>query len=200
MAETDSRTSPLRDVIVTEQRGKPGAEPGVTLCERRDLAIVQLRVRGQTLCALPGKPGLQLPAEVGAATECDGLVALWTGPGCWLLVASGRDGEAWERELGEALAGQGAALNDLSHGRCVIRIAGSAARDVLAAGCALDTDACAFHAGSCRATNLGPFAVVIHALGSADGFDVYLMRSFAQSAWEWLLEAAAEYGCRVEPV
>lgn len=180
-----------------EQRGEPAAEPGVTLGERRNLAIVQLRVRDHTLGVLPGGSDLSLPTEAGTATESDGLVALWTGPGCWLLVAPGRDGEAWERELGEALAGQSCALNDLSHGRCVIRIAGPAVRDVLAAGCAVDTEACAFRAGSCRATNLGPFAVVVHALTSADGFDIYLMRSFAQSAWEWLLEAAAEYGCRV---
>jgi sarcosine oxidase subunit gamma len=34
---------------------------------------------------------------------------------------------------------------------------------------------------------------------SADSFDLYVYRGFALSFWEWLTEAAAETGYRVDP-
>ena len=45
--------------------------------------------------------------------------------------------------------------------------------------------------------------VILRRLGTdnlgADSFDLYVYRGFALSFWDWLTEAAAETGYRVEP-
>ena len=51
-------------------------------------------------------------------------------------------------------------------------------------------------------TVLGPFQVVLVAqdMGAGEaGLDVVLNRSYARSGWEWLVRAALEFGCEVEP-
>ena len=87
---------------------------------------------------------------------------------------------------------------DLSHGRTVVRIGGPAARDVLAKGCSIDLHPRCFLAGDCVQTSLAGIGLLIHAVTDDPVYDLYLPRGFALSAWEWLSDAAAEFGCRIE--
>ncbi len=160
--------------------------PGITIAERRPLAMVQVAGRGEEGAALRA----DIEAVLGVAPDTAANRAsmrgtttiLWVGPGRWLVVAPERDGSDLEARLRAGLATTQAAIPDLGNGRTVLRIAGPRARDP---------------AGSCAQGLLGHVGALIHAVDAAPTFDLYVARSYAQTAWEWLTESAAEYGYRV---
>ena len=125
-------------------------------------------------------------AEQAAAVCEDGSIEMLAiGPDRWLAV-SDRPPEAVRRAV--AAAGEAAACTDLTHARVVLRVAGPDARDRLSRGCPMDLDS--VEEGGAVATMLGPFEVVIRRDRGADVFEVYVSRSVARSAREWLQGSA----------
>jgi heterotetrameric sarcosine oxidase gamma subunit len=112
--------------------------------------------------------------------------ALPLGPGRWLAVhETPPDGATTVPELhgGPAIA------VDVSHGMTRLRLSGSSARQVLAAGIAIDLHPDAFPPSASAATAYRDVFVVLHATAE-ETFDVYVLRSFAASLWTWLADAA----------
>jgi heterotetrameric sarcosine oxidase gamma subunit len=175
--------------------------PGIMIAERRPLAMVQVAGRSDESAAL--RAGIEAALGVAPDTAANRTAArgttaiLWVGPRRWLVVASERDGSDLEARLRAGLAGTQAAITDLGNGRMVLRITGPRARDLLAKGSSIDFHGRAFPAGSCAQGLLGHVGALIHAVDAAPTFDLYVARSYAQTAWEWLTESAAEYGYRV---
>jgi heterotetrameric sarcosine oxidase gamma subunit len=164
------------------REGESGAAPGVTLTERRLARMVEVRSWGEeTVLA-----GIALP-RANRATVSGKITALWLGPHRYLLVGP---------DLHRRLEGSGVALADQSHARVVVRIAGLNSRDVLAKGTGIDL--ARFAANDVAATLLGHIAVALHAV-DAEAIDLYVPRSYALTLWEWLLDAAEEYGTRITP-
>ena len=104
------------------------------------------------------------------------------GPGAWLAVGALEPEAA--RDLIEGAGGDTVACTDLTHARVVFRVAGPGARENLARGCPLDLDS--IEPGGAAATMLGPFEAVIRRDRAAEAFDVFVTRSMARSAREWL--------------
>ena len=134
--------------------------------------------------------GLDGP-EARAVGRDGSIELLATGPRIWLAV-SDRGPDEVEAAVAAA-AGRAAACTDLTHARVVLRVAGEDARARLARGCPMDLGAVA--PGAAVATMLGPFEVVIRRdrgrnggsdRGGADAFDVFVSRSLARSARQWL--------------
>ncbi|MCK6451673.1 MAG: sarcosine oxidase subunit gamma [Alphaproteobacteria bacterium] len=173
--------------------GRNTAAPGVTLAERRGFHLMQVSAlpggEGALAAALKDRLGIALEARPNRAARGRDAVALWLGPQRWLVETKA----AFDLALP---AGQ-AAVVELDHARCVIRLSGPNARDVMAKGCLLDLHPRAFAAGACAQTNLFHSSALIHAVAD-DTFDVYVPRSFGQSFWEQLTDAAGEFGYRVE--
>jgi len=161
------------------------ADPHLTDPARTAPAIAHLRV--PMAGARAAAERLSLPGPLRSAQAADHR-ALWLGPDQWLLIGDG---------FSEALAVAGGFLTDVSHGRAAVRIGGPRARELLAKGCSLDLHARVFRPGHCAQTSIARTSVLLHALGPDDGFDLYCARSYAQSLWHWLTEAAAEFGYRV---
>jgi len=89
---------------------------------------------------------------------------------------------------------------DLSEGRTVMRLAGPRARDVLAKGCGLNLHPSVFAAGRCTQTSVTHIGCVLHHV-DATTWDFYVPRSYARHFWEWLTDAASEFGSEVlEPL
>jgi sarcosine oxidase subunit gamma len=176
------------------------AGPGVTLQERRPLAIFQVIALGGSEAAVRSGLATALgtaPADAaGRAARKDGTAILWVGPGRWLVVEAERAG----RDLGAILlraVADPAVVTDISQGRSVIRVSGPAARDLLAKGFPVDLHPRAFPVDACAQSLLGHVGAFVHAVDAVPSFDLYVARSYALTAWEWLVESAAEYGCRV---
>lgn len=188
MASQAIARSALDGILVAGTYGAADSGAGLTIAERRPLALVHVGVReGDTDTRAAVAP--TLPTTAGETAVTGEARAIWLAPDRWLLC--GADAE------GIRASAPGAAVNDVSSGRAVLRLSGPRVRDVLAADCPLDLHVSAFGPNRSAATLIGHFNVVIDCV-EADVFDVYVARGFAQDFWHWLTETAAEWGYRVE--
>ena len=178
--------------------GTPGAdaEVGVTLREQRPSSILQINAAPDGHAFESALSAWHLTASPTPGRACTGadLALLWIGPGQWLAISESRAASELVGSLRGALADTDATVTDLSHARTVVAVEGRAAREVLAKGCPVDVDVLA--ADDCVTSLLGHLTVTVHCR-DADAFSVYVFRSFGLALWEWLLDAAAEFGCRV---
>jgi sarcosine oxidase subunit gamma len=181
------------------------ADAGVQLTELPGRALIN--VRGDISdaafkVALKKAVGAEPPATAGTVSgRASGPGILWLGPNEWLVSGEPGSEQAMVETLGKALAGQFAAVTDVSEGRAVIRLEGKNARDVLSKGCPLDLHPKALGPGNCAQTILGRSDMLLHCFsagrGKAEAFHVYVGRSFAEYAWTWLEDAGREYGVQV---
>jgi len=199
MAEPVSpRQSALGDLLVPRRIGPESARPGVTLSERRGLAIWQIAAwRTAEVDALRARLAERLELELPAgpqAARAGGMLAFQVAPRRWWLVLPEDAGP-----LDPGLPAGRAALTDLSHARSVIRLGGSASRSIMAKLCRIDLHPRALPAGHIAQTPLGQVASLVHALDDGSSFDLYLPRSLARSGVESLIDAALEFGLEIGP-
>ena len=211
MAESFLRHSPLAHLGLAARATAPVAEgaaaPGVWMGERPFRGLVNLRgpVGDQAFDAAVKKAlGVGLPTEPNTTAAKGDLRAFWLGPDEWWVVTPG-DGPAMADKLRAALAGQKAAVTDVSESRTCIHVRGPRARDLLAKGCPLDLHPRVFAAGRCAQSHCAKAMITLHQLaddgesdeGGGPAYDVYVLNSFAEYLWLWLEDAAGEYGLGV---
>jgi heterotetrameric sarcosine oxidase gamma subunit len=175
-------------------------EAGVTVCERRGLAIVHLAGDDGDAAfrrAAEEWLGLGLPRAPNTAASSDAWTALWLGPGRWLLVAAARETDRAADELRGVLGPASAAVTNIGSGRTVLRIAGRNGADALAVGCPLDLHPRRFAPGQCAQSAVAGINVLIHKLDASLRFDVFVARTYAETFWDWLDDAAAGFGFQV---
>jgi len=140
--------------------------------------------------------GGRLPARADEVIDAAGLRLMRTGPEqIWII---GHDGGGLERQLLQAISSDLGAVTPLSHSRTRISIEGEAAGAVLMKGVPLDFHPDSFRIDQAALTGLHHTPVLIHRAG-VSRFEIYAMRSFAESVWEWLADAALEFGYEVVP-
>lgn len=88
---------------------------------------------------------------------------------------------------------------DLSSSRTRLYISGTAAADVLLKGIPVDLAPDAFAIGHVALTGVHHTPILLHR-AATDRFEIYAMRSFALTVFEWLTDAALEHGYRVRHV
>ena len=195
MPETKPRQSALASAYRPGRHGVHAGAAGLRIAERRGLRIVQLACfDADSAKQAEAASGLPLSAAANRSAGRGSETVLWAGPLRWFVVSEA-DADLASR-LG-ARVGVAAALTDLSHARTVLRLSGRRARKVLAKGCGVDFHARAFPVGSCAATGIGKISAHVHAVDESPGFDVMVYRGYGLAFWEWLTEAAAEYGYEV---
>jgi sarcosine oxidase subunit gamma len=193
-----SARSALDTVIKPGAFGRNTENPGVTLAERRGLSLAQVAgfAAGVVGASLRDALGIAVDAKPNRASGSPDALALWQGPERWLVVTAATRTPPAASLLSQALKPDQAAIVELDQARTVLRLSGRNARDVLAKGCLLDLHPSAFPAGACAQTALFHANVLIHAV-EASAFDLYVARSYGQSFWESVADAAGEFGCRV---
>lgn len=181
------------------------AEAGVAMGERPYRGLVNLRGPSGDKAfdsAVEKVLSVALPIEPNTTTGNGDLRVFWLGPDEWWVVTPG-DGPAMADKLRAALAGQKAAVTDVSESRTCIHIRGARARDLLSKGCPLDLHPRVFSAGRCAQSLCAKAMVTLHQVEDDDAkdggpaYDVYVLNSFAEYLWLWLEDAAREYGLRV---
>jgi len=158
--------------------------------------------------------GLRLPAAGRVSSDGERL-AVWLGPGWWLLDAPERDGAASGSGGAEAdgaasggleaqlvyrlrAAGRPVSAVDVSAGFAVLELTGPRAAAVLAHGCSIDLHPRVFGPGRAARTVLAKAQVVLAhtddaARGEAPTYRIWVRSSFARYLVAWLLDAATEY-------
>jgi len=190
VAETESlRRHALTAIYRPRHFGREPDAPAIALAVRPAVGILSLRGHARDapfLAAAERALGIALTTEIGAVAAAPGGQVFALSPSEWWLVSSG------------APVAELPALRtiDLSEGRTVMRLAGPRARDVLAKGCGLDLHPSAFAAGRCTQTPVAHIGCVLHQV-DATTWDFYVPRSYARHFWEWLTDAASEFGGEV---
>lgn len=173
---------------------------GVELSERQ--AGTQLAIRGNALDAdfsatVAKILGMELPVTPKTAQREGGKALLWLGPDEWLAVAAAEYDDTLGHRLAEALDDVHHAIVDVSHSRTVIGLDGPNARDVLMKGTNVDLHPRHFAPGNCIQAHLGRCHMLLHQIDDGPGYDIYIHRSFAVYAWNWLCDATRQYGLAV---
>lgn len=192
--------SPLARYVSASSKARCDGKVGVRLCERPLLGHLVLRgdpARRNLSSAVKRVLGVSLPRKPNTVSAANGVRVLWLGPDEWLIVTlPGREAEIIP-ELCDALARVFASVTDVSSAQTVIKIEGPNARDTLAKGCTLDLHPRAFAIGQCAQSHIAKAGAIVHQLDGTPSFDLFVRRSFADYLWNWLTDAAVEYGLAV---
>ena len=184
------RLSPFGPGLTPGRDGAAGGTP-VILSERR-VDIVQVMGTEATVRDIAG---LALP-KPGRAEIAGNAMAVWIQPSSWLVIRPRGTEGSLARTLADA-SGGAVAVVDQSHGRAVLRLSGTDARDVLAKGCRLDLHPRAFSAGSAATTTIDHITVTIVQIDAAPTYDLVLPANFAEAFLDWLRMSAAEFGYEI---
>jgi methylglutamate dehydrogenase subunit D len=183
-----------------QQSGRDGAkgERALKLGEVRGWSLVQASgfpaEAAAFEAALGSLLGAGLPSKVGDGVAAQGRTLMRVGPEHFWIVGPENDDLA--ARLAQAVAPAVGSILPLSHSRTRIFIEGPAAREVLGKGIPIDFDAGVFRIGQFALTGLHHTPVLVHRT-AADRYEIYAMRTFAHSIWDWLTDAALPVGYEV---
>jgi sarcosine oxidase, subunit gamma len=192
MADTLERTSPLQP-WAAQFAQLPNS---VAIVEEPFVTMVDLRVdpSGPAAAAAAGVLGVELPTDESTYAKSGDTTVIWLGPDELLVTGTALAGPELEARLREAVAPHGGAAVDVSGQRTTLRLRGSASREVLGKGCALDLHPRAFGEGTAAQTMLGQAGVILLVVdANGDDYRILVRSSFARYLADWLLDAAEEY-------
>ena len=139
-----------------------------------------------------------LPEELNTASRATSDLTIFAlGPDEWLIVTISGNGNKLKNKLRKQLEQQHASVTPVGESRTIIRLTGRNIRDILAKGCTIDLHPNSFGPGQCAQTLLARTDILLHCIESnplnADVFDIYVNRSYAEYAWNWVEDAGREY-------
>jgi sarcosine oxidase subunit gamma len=135
--------------------------------------------------------GMALPRLPRSSAAAGDLSVLWLSVDQWLVQCPRPEAADLARRLQQALADIPSLVVDMSDARIILRLEGEGAREVLMKGAPVDLTAAVFDRGSVRRLRFGEVAAMVHMVGEApDVIDLYVFRSYAVFAWEWLIATA----------
>lgn len=114
------------------------------------------------------------------------------GPGQWFVVGDAALSAAEIFGRTPMLEGR-ASIADQGHGRIRIGISGRAVETVLAKGTAVDLDPAKFPVGHSAMTLIGHISALVTRTG-AESFELLVLRGFAESLWDELIQMSLEFG------
>lgn len=192
------RKSALVDALQSGGRNGTTGQRRLRIGETRGWNLLQVASFSATLEELEQavRPllGGDLPTRLGKAISVNGRRLLKTGPEqFWIITRASEDlTTAFEAAVTQDIG----TVTPLSHSRTCIFVEGLSARELLATGIALDLHPNAFQLDSFALTGLHHTPIMIHRSGD-NRYELYVMRTFALWAWEWLTDAALPYGYEI---
>jgi len=143
------------------------------------------------MTAAKGVLGIDLPKKHRTTASWGDSKVLWLSIDQWLILCPHARVAELLAKLRNALAGIHALAVDVSDMRAVIRLEGGGCREILMKGCSLDLLNGEYVPGTVRRMRFAEIAALLHVV-EADVFDIYIFRSYAHYAWEFLLVTARE--------
>ncbi|MBI2719356.1 MAG: sarcosine oxidase subunit gamma [Rhizobiales bacterium] len=135
--------------------------------------------------------GAALPTQPRTSVSWGDIKALWLSIDQWLILCPGGRTAELLAALRTALAGIHSLAVDVSDMRAVIRLEGEGSREILMKGSSLDLIDGSYGPGAVRRMRFAEIAALLHVVDD-NIFDVYVFRSYADYAWEFLLATARE--------
>jgi sarcosine oxidase, subunit gamma len=135
--------------------------------------------------------GLELPKSPRTSATWGDVKALWLSVDQWLILCAKAKADELVTALRAELGSIHSLVVDVSDMRAVLRIEGDGAREVLLKGSSLDLLGGDYTPGTVRRMRFAEIAALLHVVEDTV-FDVYVFRSYADYAWEFLLATARE--------
>ena len=198
MSETPRLETPLH-YLRGAQRGASDGSPGLTVVEAALCRHLSIRGRAESpgfADAIRSVTGLTLPTSPLSCQSSANAHIFWQGPSEWMLVMNQQDSETIESDLRKALAGEQAAVVDVSGGQTLLTLSGPALAEVLQKSSPYDFHSSNFLPGKCVQTTFGKAGALVAQLED-HSVTLLVRRSFSDYIGKWLLDAAAEYGVQI---
>ncbi|MDX8499029.1 sarcosine oxidase subunit gamma family protein [Mesorhizobium sp. VK4C] len=146
---------------------------------------------GQVLHVLSASADGDLSGTIRASLGCDALAIRAVSPGQWFIVGNETISVSALVDIVQKLKPH-AEIVDQSHGRIRISIAGSKATWVLAKGTGVDLALSSFPVGHSTTTLIGHIGAHVTRISEHE-FELMVLRGFAESLWDELVELSREY-------
>jgi heterotetrameric sarcosine oxidase gamma subunit len=189
------RHSALADALKLPGRDGVDGQRRLRIGETRGWALVQVAAFSTTGAelelAMRSVLDCDLPTRVGEIAHDEQRRVLKTGAGQYWVIT--REDDDVLPSLQRSVTAQVGAITALSHCRTCIFVEGAAASTLLAQGVPLDFHPDHFRVDQFALTGLHHTPVLIHRCAE-DRYEIYALRTFGLSVWEWLADAALPYG------
>ena len=164
----------------------------LNISEVKDLTIVQTVQYKKSKVQLNSVQvdGLKFPLQNSKVSSNKETRILWTAPATWLVISRK---ENIVEIIKEKCDTENFAITDISHSRAVIQIKGIQVKEVLKKGCPLNFNE--FENNNCAGTVFHGINIVVDFVGNnPDTFNLLTLRSFGQSFYHHITDAALEFG------
>jgi len=133
--------------------------------------------------------GLDLPKTPRTSVSWGDVKALWLSIDQWLILCSRAKSVELTAALRAELGNVHSLVVDVSDMRAVLRLEGEGVREVLLKGSSLDLLSDDYAPGTVRRMRYAEIAALLHVVEDTV-FDVYVFRSYADYAWDFILATA----------
>jgi sarcosine oxidase, subunit gamma len=133
--------------------------------------------------------GLDLPKTPRTNVSWGDVKALWLSIDQWLILCSRAKAVELTAALRAELGSIHSLVVDVSDMRAILRLEGEGVREVLLKGSSLDLLGDDYAAGTVRRMRYAEIAALLHVVED-NVFDVYVFRSYADYAWDFILATA----------
>ncbi|MCP5087777.1 MAG: hypothetical protein GY952_13370 [Rhodobacteraceae bacterium] len=131
---------------------------------------------------------IDVPEDCKAESGSDQVTAFRVAPRRLMIVSGTPE---LLSTLRGAIAEEEGAVSQQGRSRVRLRLSGPGAAALLSRGAPVDLDESVLPAGSFAQTCIHHMGVLIHRVAAEkEAFDIYVLRSFALSFWQWLSESA----------
>ena len=133
---------------------------------------------------------LQFPLQNAKVSSNKETRILWSAPSTWLVISSK---ENISEIINENCKSENFAVTDISHSRAVIQIKGIQSKEVLKKGCPINFNE--LEINNCAGTVFHGINIVVDFVDkNPDTFNLLTLRSFGESFYHHITDAALEFG------
>ena len=164
----------------------------LNISELKDLTIVQIVQYKRSKVNLNSAQidDLEFPLQNSKVLSNKETRILWSAPNTWLVIS--RKGNI-TKTITETCDSENFAVTDISHSRAVIQIKGLQAKEILKKGCPLNFNE--FEKNNCAGTVFHGINIVVDFVdNNPDTFNLLTLRSFGESFYHHITDAALEFG------
>jgi len=164
----------------------------LNISEVKDLTIVQIVQYKRSKVQLSSIliDGLEFSLQSPKVSSNKETRILWSAPNTWLVISRK---ENIVKIIKEKCNIDNFAITDISHSRAIIQIKGFQAKDILKKGCPLNFNE--FENNNCAGTVFHGINIVVDFVGNnPDTFNLLTLRSFGESFYHHITDAALEFG------
>ena len=164
----------------------------LNISEVKDLTIVQIVQYKKSKAQLNSIQidGLELPLQNSKVSSNKETRILWSAPSTWLVISRK---ENIDKIIEEKCKNENFAITDISHSRSVIQIKGIQAKEILKKGCPINFNE--FEKNNCAGTVFHGITILVDFVdNNPDTFNLFTLRSFGESFYHHVTDAALEFG------